>query len=71
MDILIRNVPDEVVAAVDANANKAELSRAEYLRRVLERECVRTDEVTVASLRRFNVTFADLADPDVMDAAWS
>ncbi|WP_420438390.1 FitA-like ribbon-helix-helix domain-containing protein [Candidatus Poriferisodalis sp.] len=70
-DILIRNVPDEVVAAVDANAKQAQLSRVEYLRRLLERERARTEEVTAESLRRFNETFADLADPDVMQAAWS
>ena len=34
-DILIRNVPDEVVAVLDANAQRAGVTRAEYLRRVL------------------------------------
>ncbi|MEZ5260701.1 MAG: hypothetical protein R2755_02745 [Acidimicrobiales bacterium] len=34
-DILIRDVPDDVVAALGANAQRAGLARAEYLRRVL------------------------------------
>ncbi len=71
-DILIRDVPDDVVAAIEANARKAGLSRAEYLRRTLERECADpAGEVTVESLRRFKETFADLADPEVMRSAWS
>ena len=71
-DILIRDVPDDVVAAIEANARKAGLSRAEYLRRTLERECADpAGEVTVESLRRFTETFADLADPEVMRSAWS
>lgn len=71
-DILIRGVPDDVVAAIETNAKRAGLSRAEYLRRTLERECAGpAGEVTVESLRRFKETFADLADPDVMRSAWS
>ena len=37
-DILIRDVPDDVVAAIDAKAQRAGLSRTEYLRRALSRE---------------------------------
>lgn len=71
-DILIRNVPDDIVAAVEANAKRAGLSRTEYLRRTLEREHRNAaSEVTVASLARFRETFADLSDPDVMQSAWS
>ncbi len=70
-DILIRDVPDDVVAAIDAKAQRAGLSRTEYLRRALSRE--RTDDatdVTVADLTRFAETFADLADEEVMGRAW-
>ncbi len=70
-DILIRGVPDDVVAAIDAKARRAGLSRSEYLRRALARD--RNDDsevVTVASLARFADTFADLDDPDVMGPAW-
>ena len=34
-DILIRDLPDHVVAAIDANAQRLGLSRNEYLRRQL------------------------------------
>ena len=39
-DILIRNIPDDVLAAIDARAKRVGLSRTEYLRRTLERERV-------------------------------
>lgn len=70
-DILIRDVPDDVVAAIDAKAQRAGLSRTEYLRRTLSRE--RTEDaagVTVDDLARFAQTFADLDDPEVMGQAW-
>lgn len=70
-DILIRDVPDDVVAAIDAKALRAGLSRTEYLRRTLSRE--RSDDsggVTVEDLERFTQTFADLDDPGVMGQAW-
>lgn len=71
-DILIRNVPNDIVAAIEASAKRAGLSRAEYLRRTLERECHgAATEVTMESLARFRETFADLADADVMRSAWS
>ena len=71
-DVLIRDVPDEVLAAIDAKANKAGLSRSEYLRRALVREGdVSGAEVTVESFKRFSESFSDLADPDVMNDAWS
>ena len=72
VDILVRDVPDEVVAAIEVNARAVGLSRVEYLRRLLERE--RTTgggDVTVESLRRFGETFRDLADDDVMSSAWT
>jgi len=69
-DILIRDVPDEVVAAIDAKAQRAGLSRTEYLRRTLARERDQA-QVTVEDLKRFADTFADLADEEVMGQAWS
>jgi hypothetical protein len=71
-DILIRDIPDDVLAAIDAKATRVGLSRAEYLRRTLERE--RADDsrpVTVTDLARFGERFADLDDPDVMRRAWA
>jgi hypothetical protein len=70
-NILIRDVPDDVVAAIDAKAQRAGLSRTEYLRRTLSRE--RSDDsgsVTVDDLSRFARTFAALDDPEVMGQAW-
>ena len=70
-DILIRDVPDDVVAAIDAKAQRAGLSRTEYLRRTLSRERAEDSaDVTVEDLARFAQTFADLDDPEVMGQAW-
>ena len=71
-DILIRDVPDDVVAAIDARARRAGLSRTEYIRRSLSRErSDATHEVRVEDLSAFAQTFADLDDPEVMGRAWS
>ncbi len=71
-DILIRDVPDEVLAVIDAKARRVGLSRTEYVRRALARERDgSTPEVTVEGLVTFAGTFADLADPEVMRRAWS
>ncbi len=70
-DILIRDVPDDVLAAIDAKAQRAGLSRTEYLRRTLAREQSESLlEVTAEDLATFADTFADLGDDTVMDAAW-
>jgi len=71
-DILIRDVPEDVVAALDAKARRAGLSRTEFLRRTLARE--RDDApgaVSVDDLAKFQQTFSDLDDPEVMRRAWS
>ena len=71
-DILIRDIPDEVIAAIDARAKRVGLSRTEYLRRTLERERAgNTGPVTIEHLRRVASLAADLDDPDVMANAWS
>ena len=71
-DILIRDVPDEVLAAIDAKAKRVGLSRTEYLRRALERERVpAAGAVTIDDLRRVADLARDLDDPDVMSGAWS
>jgi plasmid stability protein len=70
-DMLIRDLPDEVVAALDAQAERLGISRSEYVRRRLTQDAV-TAGATVSSsdLARFAETFADLDDPDVMSRAW-
>ena len=70
-DVLIRDVPADVVSAIEARAKRLGLSRTEYLRRQMVRLASTSDEpVTVESLRQFAQTFADLADPEVMRGAW-
>jgi hypothetical protein len=70
-DLLIRDIPEGVVAAIDARASRLGLSRTEYLRRRLAQDAaVSGGEVGVGDLERFAETFADLADPAVMDEAW-
>lgn len=70
-DLLIRDVPEEVIAAIDAKARRVGVSRTEYLRRTLVRESTTTEgEVTVRDLARFAESFADLADDDIMRQAW-
>jgi hypothetical protein len=69
---LIRDVPEEVLAAIDAHAAALGLSRNEYLRRRLRQDAQHgASRVTVADLRRLETIFADLADPEVMAQAWS
>jgi len=70
-DVLIRDVPDEVIAALDARAGRLGLSRSEYVRRRLAQDAASGSPVSVQDLARFAGTFADLADPDVMSQAWT
>lgn len=69
-DMLIRDVPEEVVAALDAHAARLGLSRSEYVRRRLAQDATPGSAVGVEDLARFADVFADLADPDVMSQAW-
>jgi plasmid stability protein len=73
-DILLRNIPEDEVAAIDARAGALHLSRNEYIRRQLA-QAVRNTSVpaappTLAALDRFAETFADLGDETVMKQAW-
>jgi plasmid stability protein len=70
-DVLVRDVPDDVVAALDARAARLGLSRNEYLRRRLAQEAVaKPQPVTVEHLTAFADTFADLTDAEIMKGAW-
>jgi hypothetical protein len=70
-DVLIRDVPDDVIAAVDAQAGRLGLSRSEYLRRRLAQDAATPgSSVSEQDLVRFAEVFGDLADPDVMSRAW-
>ena len=68
-DVLIRDVPDDVLAAIDVDAGRLGLSRSEYLRRALARSVRRPGRVTVDDLAWFSEAFADLGDEDVMSRA--
>lgn len=69
-DVLIRDVPDDVIAAVDAHAARLGLSRSEYLRRRLAQDMTSPGPVSIQDLARFADLFGDLDDPDVMSQAW-
>jgi hypothetical protein len=70
-DMLIRDVPDEVIAGLEAHARKLGLSRSEYVRRKLAQDAAASSSsVSTGDLTRFADTFSDLADPDVMSQAW-
>lgn len=70
-DLLIRDVPEDVLAGLAARAAALGLSRAEYVRRRLTQDG-RTADVAVAAadLRRLSEACAGLADPDLMRRAW-
>ena len=70
-DVLIRDVPDDVIAALDAHASRLGLSRSEYVRRRLAQDAAtQASPVRVSDLARFADVFGDLSDPDVMSRAW-
>ncbi len=70
-DMLIRDVPDDVIAALEAHARRLGLSRTEYMRRKLAQDAAVSDSpVSTGDLTRFADRFSDLADPDVMSQAW-
>jgi hypothetical protein len=70
-DVLIRDVPDAVLAGVDAHAARLGISRVEYIRRRLAADAATVSApVSVQHLRDFADMFADLANDEVVDAAW-
>lgn len=69
-DVLIRGVPDSVVATIDAKARRLGISRSEFLRRALAREGTGGVEVTVDDLAGLTAALPDLADDEVMRGAW-
>ena len=70
-DILIRDVPQDVVSALEARAAKLGLSRSEFLRRRLAQEAMPTEPLSMDDFVAFSETFADLGDPEVMKGAWA
>lgn len=75
-DILVRDVPDELLAVLDAAAARAGISRVEYLRRTLAAEAERASRATRPPLApedwaQLGDLMSDLADEEVMRGAWS
>jgi hypothetical protein len=70
-DILIRDIPEDVLAVLDQLAARMGLSRTEYIRRRLAQDA-RAARITVTpdDWRRFTDTYRDLGDTTVMDQAW-
>jgi hypothetical protein len=70
-DVLIRDIPEAVLAGVDAHAAHLGISRVEYIRRRLAADAATSSaHVSTKDLRKFADRFTDLADQEVMDAAW-
>ena len=70
-DILVRDVPDDVISALDARAAKLGLSRTEFLRRRLAQEATPAESLSMDDFIAFSATFADLGDAEVMKGAWA
>lgn len=71
-NLLVRDLPDPIIAALDAHAARLGLSRSEFVRRRLTNEAQRTSgRVTIEDLDWFARTFDGLADADPMRRAWS
>ncbi len=74
-DVLIRDVPEETLAELDAAAARSGVSRVEYLRRTLAAEAERAARGARPPLNhddwaQFQELTADLGDEDVMRGAW-
>ena len=70
-DILVRDLPDDVVAEIEASAARLGISKAEYVRRQLVRESRRVKQpVTVDDLRRSHELLDGLRDRGLMGQAW-
>ncbi len=71
-DILIRNIPAADLERLDEQARRYGLSRTDFLRRQLHQQAYRSlGSVAVSDLSAMSELLADLADPTVMDEAWS
>lgn len=71
VDVVVSDVPGEVVAAIDAQARRAGLSRTAFLRRQMVRMVGSAERpATAEGLSSLGERFADLADAEVMREAW-
>jgi plasmid stability protein len=71
-EVLVRDVPDDVLAAIDIRAGRLGMSRSDYLRRLISQWAARDDEpVTAEDLQQLPLALPDLGDPEIMSEAWS
>jgi hypothetical protein len=71
-DVLISDVPQDVLDRIDQRAAQQGLPRSEFLRRTLEREATADSRtVTMADLDRLYALTADMREPDFEQRAWS
>jgi hypothetical protein len=71
-DVLIRDVPDDVLAVIDRRARRLGLSRTAYLQRLLSQQAALSDNpVTADDLVRLSLSLLDLTDPEFMNQAWT
>jgi hypothetical protein len=66
-DVLIRNVPDDDLRRIDAEAVRRGLTRNELLRRELAKLGARDGRLTLDDFHKFD----GLGDDDLMRDAWS
>lgn len=71
-NVLIRGLSEEALARIDSESASLGLSRNEYLRRKLEEDATARPRVALTDFdwQRSADVFVDLADAEVMDAAW-
>lgn len=68
---MIRDLPDDVLAGLDARAADLGLSRVEYIRRRLAQDALTTRvRVTAEDFERLGQAVAGLADEQLMREAW-
>ncbi|MCB1291830.1 antitoxin [Mycolicibacterium sp.] len=70
-DVLIRDVPEDVLSGIDARAADMGLSRVEYIRRRLAQDARAARlNVTRDHLERLGQALTNLADEELMREAW-
>ena len=71
-DVLIRDVPEDDLARIDAEAARLGLTRSAYLRREMHRIARHrtVPAATLDDLRRTRAVTADLDDDQVVGQAW-
>ena len=70
-EILIRGIPDDVLAVMDQLAARMGLSRTEFIRRRLIQDArAARMSVTPEDWNRFTDSYRDLSESAVMDHAW-